>query len=80
MRLSYPYTDDGFTMHGEKIPDIPIVYLRLKVGRFRASGPAIVDMGFDGGVYPNMEIIKMFRGWSLKPGLSLKIPVRRLRF
>ena len=29
---------------GEKIPNIPIVHLIIKVGRKRASEPAIVDM------------------------------------
>ena len=29
---------------GEKIPDIPIVHLIIKVGRKRAREPAIVDM------------------------------------
>ena len=75
MSLSYSYADDGFTMHGEKIPDIPIVYLRLQVGRFRASGPAIVDTGFDGGVYPNMEIIKMFRGLEPKARVVFENPL-----
>jgi len=41
------------------------VHLIVKVDRKRARGPAIVDTGFDGGIYPNMEIVRMFEG--LKP-------------
>lgn len=56
MKLKYPYANDGYTTGGEKIPDIPVVYLVVKFGKFRAHGPAIVDTGFDGGIYPNMEV------------------------
>lgn len=62
MKLTYSFEEDGHSAHGEKIPDIPIVNLAIRVGRYRARGPAVVDTGFDGGVYPNMEIIRMFRG------------------
>jgi hypothetical protein len=65
VRISYYFAEDGYTELGEKIPDIPIVHLIIKVGRKRARGPAIVDTGFDGGIYPNMEVVKMFKG--LKP-------------
>jgi len=61
MKLKFQYVDDGYTVHGEKIPDMPVAYLILKAGGYRARGPAIIDTGFDGGVYPNMEIIKMFK-------------------
>jgi hypothetical protein len=62
MRVSYYYAEDGYTETGEKIPDIPIVHLIVKVGRRRAHGPAIIDTGFDGGIYPNIEIVKLFEG------------------
>jgi hypothetical protein len=62
MRVGYNYADDGYTELGEKIPAIPIVHLVVRNGRRRAHGPAIVDTGFDGGIYPNMEIVKMFEG------------------
>jgi|YelNatPaOPRAMG01_1025707.scaffolds.fasta_scaffold16820_3 hypothetical protein len=75
MTVSYPYVDDGYSMAGEKIPDIPIIYLILRVGRFRASGPAIIDTGFDGGVYPNMEIIKMFEGLKPKATVLFENPI-----
>lgn len=62
MKISFIYAEDGYTERGEKIPDIPIVYLLLRSGRYRARGPAIIDTGFDGGVYANIEIAKMFEG------------------
>jgi hypothetical protein len=62
MKLTYDFQEDGHTTQGTKIPDIPIVNLAIRTGKYRARGPAIVDTGFDGGVYPNMEIIRMFRG------------------
>ena len=62
MILKFSYVEDGYTSHGEKIPDIPVIYLALKVGKHVARGPAIVDTGFDGGIYPNMDIIKLFKG------------------
>jgi hypothetical protein len=46
----------------EKIQDIPVVHLIVKAGRKRAHEPAIIDTGFDGGIYPNIEIVKMFEG------------------
>jgi len=60
--IVYYYMEDGFLPDGTKIPDIPVVYLVLEVGEFRARGPAILDTGFDGGVYPNIDIVKLFEG------------------
>jgi hypothetical protein len=62
MRVYYHYSEDGYTERGEKIPDIPVIHLVIKAGRRRAHGPAIIDTGFDGGIYPNMEIVRMFEG------------------
>jgi hypothetical protein len=62
MKLTYAFEEDGYTVHGERIPDIPIVNLAIRIEKCRARGPAIVDTGFDGGLYPNMEITKMFKG------------------
>lgn len=62
MKISYHYAEDGYTDHGEKIPDIPVVHLVIRVGKYRAHGAAIIDTGFDGGIYPNMEIVRMFEG------------------
>ncbi|MBO3797971.1 MAG: hypothetical protein QXO47_02065 [Thermoproteota archaeon] len=62
MKISYHYAEDGYTDHGEKIPDIPVVHLVIRAGKYRAHGAAIIDTGFDGGIYPNMEIVRMFEG------------------
>ncbi|RLG55775.1 MAG: hypothetical protein DRN99_01620 [Thermoproteota archaeon] len=60
--ISYPLAEDGYTPDGEKIPDIPVVYIAIRVGRLVARGPAVVDTGFDGGIYPNMPVIRLFQG------------------
>lgn len=60
MKVSYSFAEAGYTTHGDRIPDVPIVNLALRVDKYRARGPAVVDTGFDGGVYPNIEIIKLF--------------------
>jgi len=67
LSLKYKYSVDGTSYTGAKIPDVPIVRLTLrrKDKRVRASGTAIVDTGFDGGVYPNLQLLKFFEG--LKP-------------
>lgn len=52
---------DGLDEDGENIPDIPIVYLSLESEIGRARGPAIIDTGFDGGIYPNAQILKILR-------------------
>jgi len=65
----YVYEVDGLDKEGEKIPDIPVIYLVLETSRGRARGPAVLDTGFDGGLYPNVEVIRILRG--LKP-LTLK--------
>ena len=63
--FKYKYYEDGYDENGEKIPDIPILYIKVETDRGRATGPAIIDTGFDGGIYPNIPIIRIFRG--LKP-------------
>ena len=63
--IRVPYAHDGLDEDGERIPDIPILYLTLRSERGRARGPAIVDTGFDGGIYPNIKVIKILEG--LKP-------------
>ncbi|RLI40662.1 hypothetical protein DRO59_08765 [Candidatus Bathyarchaeota archaeon] len=75
MKLVYPYVEDGYAAHGEKIPDIPVVHLMLKVGKFTGRGPAIIDTGFDGGIYPNMEIIRMFEGLEPKAKANFENPL-----
>ena len=65
MVLSYSYVRNGYTKYGDKIPNIPVIHLALRIGKYIARGLAIIDTGFDGGIYPNIDIIKLFRG--IKP-------------
>ena len=65
MVFEYVYLENGYSHYSAKIPDIPVIYLAIRVGRFIARGPAIVDTGFDGGIYANMDIIRVLKG--LKP-------------
>jgi len=65
----YAYEVDGLGEEGERIPDIPVAYLVLESSRGRARGPAVLDTGFDGGLYPNIEVVRILRG--LRP-LALK--------
>ena len=69
--FSYRYVTDGLDENGEKIPDIPVIYVILETMRGRARGPAILDTGFDGGIYPNIQVIQILEG--LKP-----IKIKRL--
>lgn len=75
MRFMYPYVEDGYMAHGEKIPDIPVAYLLVKAGKFRARGPAVIDTGFDGGIYPNMEIIRMFEDIEPRAKVNFENPL-----
>jgi len=38
------------------VPDIPIIYIAVEVGNKRVGGPALLDTGFDGGIYPNQTL------------------------
>ncbi len=38
---------------GDGLPAIPVIYIALSYGAERVGGPAILDTGFDGGIYPN---------------------------
>jgi len=71
--IEYRYLEDGVTATGSKIPDLPIVNLVLRVtGRNQAlSGPALVDTGFDGGIYANLTIASYLEG--LEPGSSERL-------
>ena len=64
MSLKYRYSDNGFSYSGTKIPDIPVVrlVLRRRDKRVKAFGTAVIDTGFDGGIYPNIALLKFFEG------------------
>lgn len=65
--ISYSYSTNGLSTRGQRIPDVPIVYVLITRGDrdFSIGGPALVDTGFDGGIYPNLPIIQYLEG--LKP-------------
>ena len=65
--ISYSYSVNGLSTKGQKIPDIPVVHLLITRADedFSIAGPALVDTGFDGGIYPNLMIIQYLEG--LKP-------------
>jgi hypothetical protein len=64
LNLKYKYITNGFSYSGAKIPDIPIVHLvlRRKDKKIKAVGTAIVDTGFDGGIYPSISLLNFFEG------------------
>jgi hypothetical protein len=64
LNLKYRYSADGFSYSGAKIPDIPAVrlLLRRRDKKMKAVGTAIVDTGFDGGIYPNISLLGFFEG------------------
>ena len=66
MNLKYKYSTNGISYSGIKIPDIPIVrlVLRHREKKIKATGTAIVDTGFDGGIYPNISLLKFFEGFN----------------
>lgn len=64
-RFRFAYEADGIDEYGDAIPDIPVIYLLLESEKGRAWGPAVVDTGFDGGIYPNAKVVRILRG--LKP-------------
>lgn len=62
--IRIPYASDGYSPTARKLPDLPVVRLLLKRAdrRLIARGPAVVDTGFDGGVYPCLEAVRLLEG------------------
>lgn len=58
------YTPDGYSATARKLPDIPIarILLKRRDRRLQARGPAVIDTGFDGGVYPSLEAVRLLEG------------------
>jgi hypothetical protein len=63
-KISYQYLKNGISFKGSRIPDIPVMYLSIKRDEkpYELAGQAIVDTGFDGGLFPNEKIIRYFEG------------------
>lgn len=64
MSLRHRYAENGLTSAGRRIPDLPVVKLMLlrRDVKLRATGLAIIDTGFDGGVLPNIQLLTFFEG------------------
>jgi len=57
LKAKYRYAENGYDKRGKKLPDIPILWLELKYADHKvARGPALVDTGFDGGLYANEDL------------------------
>lgn len=58
------YAPDGYSASARRMPNIPIAKLLLKRTdrRIQARGPAVIDTGFDGGVYPSLEAVRVLEG------------------
>lgn len=63
-KISYLYVKNGVSFRGSRIPDIPVMYLSIKRHEkpYELAGQAIVDTGFDGGLFPNEKIIRYLEG------------------
>jgi predicted aspartyl protease len=61
---SYPYKPDGILPDGSKVPDIPFLNLLIVRRDLRKGliGESIVDTGFDGGVYANLNLAEFLEG------------------
>jgi hypothetical protein len=62
--LEYDYVEDGISRSGRRIPDIPVVEILLydEQRKKGVRGPALVDTGFDGGVYANLTVAAFLEG------------------
>ena len=62
--IRIPYAPDGYSATARKLPDVPVVRLLLRRTdrRLLARGPAVIDTGFDGGVYPSLEAVRLLEG------------------
>ena len=62
--INYPYKEDGILPDGSKVPNIPIISLLIVRRDLRRglAGESIVDTGFDGGIYANLNIAEFLEG------------------
>ena len=71
---NYPYRDDGVLPDGSRVPDIPILTLLIVRRDLRKGliGEAIVDTGFDAGIYANLNLAEFLEGASPRTTTSLR--------
>ncbi len=46
---------------GRELLDVPLIFIALSHDAGKAGGPAILDTGFDGGVYPNSFLYDLLK-------------------
>ncbi|KXA89767.1 hypothetical protein AKJ39_05265 [candidate division MSBL1 archaeon SCGC-AAA259J03] len=61
-KIIYEYVEGDVTTSGEEIPEIPVIWLRIRSTNRSAVSPALVDTGFDGGIYSNDRLPAVFEG------------------
>lgn len=62
--MSYDYVEASRTPTGQEIPKIPVLWLRIRSKHKSAITPAIIDTGFDGGIYSDDRLPLVFEGES----------------
>lgn len=61
--LEYDYVEDGISRSVRRIPDVPVLEILLYDRRKKGvGGLAMVDTGFDGGIYANLVAAPFLKG------------------
>ncbi|MFQ6074622.1 MAG: hypothetical protein ACE5Z5_00610 [Candidatus Bathyarchaeia archaeon] len=79
--LEYEYVEGGVSRAGRKIPDVPVMEIMLYDERRKKGvrGPAIVDTGFDGGVYANLTVATFLEGYKAVAEEVIEAPGHLIR-
>jgi len=77
---TYPYKEDGILPDGSKVPDIPVLNLLVVRKDLRRGllGESIIDSGFDGGIYANLELVEFLEGGRPRNVTSLQAAGRKV--
>lgn len=59
-KITYEYVSGGKFPSGEEIPNIPVLWLRIRSSKRSAIAPILVDTGFDGGIYSDDRLPVIF--------------------
>lgn len=61
---NYRYKENGILPDGSRVPDIPVMNLLIVRRDLRKGllGEAIVDTGFDAGIYANLILVEFLEG------------------
>lgn len=78
---AYPYKKDGLLADGTRIPDIPVVSLLLVRRDLQRglAGESIVDTGFDGTLYANLDLVEFLEGLRPKRTISYRAARHEIR-